>query len=392
MKIVLDCSAAAHQRAGIGRYAQELAGALRKIAPQQALIAFYNRAEDALLPPPLEDLPRIALPDGDKPWRLRVLLAHWLRRSQDALLPPDSLFHAADHLLPRLAAIPSVFTLYDLTHHFYPETQARLNRLYLKLMLPRFLQQAQEVIAISESTRRAAIDLYHLPPDRIQTIPLGVSSHFRPVDPAAVRAKYHLPERFMLYVGTIEPRKNLTTLLEALPSATPPAPLVIAGKRGWLAERFFAQLKARGRQEQVLLPGYIPDADLPGLYSAARLFVFPSLYEGFGLPVLEAMACGTPVVCSNTSSLPEVAAEAALLVNPRDARALRLALERLWQDDVLHAELGAAGLARAAGFSWERTAQATLAVYERSVLDRSVLDRRVRERRGRDRRGQGRGG
>jgi glycosyltransferase involved in cell wall biosynthesis len=206
-----------------------------------------------------------------------------------------------------------------------------------------------------------------------------VNPRFRPAGPealAAVRQKYDLPERFILYVGTIEPRKNLTALLEAyaalmerlsvcdLRPALSDVRLVIVGKKGWLYEGFFRRLHELGLEDRVLFTGYVPDEDLPAIYSAADLFVFPSLYEGFGLPVLEAMACGTPVIASNASSLPEVAGEAGIMIAPHDVRGLAEAMERLLMDKQLRAELRARGLERAKQFTWERAAAMTLEVYQ----------------------------
>jgi len=388
MQIVIDASAAVHARAGVGRYAQELITALLEAAPEHAYRILFNRPADANPQPPLDSLPQTRVELGDKPWRLRVLLAHLLRRSQDRLLsvdtgqgkvtrqtgdagPPGTVLHAADHLLPWVS-VPTVFTLFDLTHHLYPKTQATLNRWYLKLTLGRFLHRAQAVIAISEATRASAIQHYHLPPEKVYAIPLGVHPRFQPasqMDMVAIRNKYRLPEAFLLAVGTIEPRKNLGVLLEAL-RQDPALSLVLAGRRGWLSEPFFKQLETSGCQSRVHLLGYTPEDDLPALYSAARLFVFPSLYEGFGLPVLEAMACGAPVICSNTSSLPEVAGEAALLVNPTDAHSVQSAITRAWRDETLRADLRRRGERQAARFTWQSTARQTLAVY-RSVLKAS---------------------
>jgi glycosyltransferase involved in cell wall biosynthesis len=239
-------------------------------------------------------------------------------------------------------------------------------------MMPRFLRAADAVIAVSECTKRDAIRFYRIPEEKITVIYEGVNPRFRPASPeaiAAVRARYGLPERFILYVGTIEPRKNLTTLLEAFHHllATYDLRLVIVGKKGWLYERFFRRLRELGLENRVLFTGYVPDEDLPAIYSAADLFVFPSLYEGFGLPVLEAMACGTPVICSNTSSLPEVAGDAALLVDPTDARALTGAMEQVLTNERLWATLRAKGMERARGFTWEKAAYRTWEVYQQVI-------------------------
>jgi len=371
-RVCLDLSPAVHQHAGLGRYAQELLLALATADRQNEYVVFYNNPAAARVEPSLERFPKITTPLSYKPWRLSALLAHFTRIPQDPLLPGVDLFHATDHLLPYFRRIKSVFTLHDLIFLFHPETHKSLNRWFLTLMMPRFLRAADAVIAVSECTKRDAIRFYRIPEEKITVIYEGVNPRFRPASPeaiAAVRARYGLPERFILYVGTIEPRKNLTTLLEAFHHllATYDLRLVIVGKKGWLYERFFRRLRELGLENRVLFTGYVPDEDLPAIYSAADLFVFPSLYEGFGLPVLEAMACGTPVICSNTSSLPEVAGDAALLVDPTDARALTGAMEQVLTNERLWATLRAKGMERARGFTWEKAAYRTWEVYQQVI-------------------------
>ena len=370
MNICLDLSAAVHQRAGIGRYAQELTVALTTLAPEHTYTAFFNRAAEARPDPAVAALPRLPVPWGDKPWRLRVMLAHLLHRPQDVLLPGVDLFHGADHLLPCLDRIPSVFTLYDLTYLAVRQAHTTLNRLYLTLMVPRFLQAARAIIVISESTQRDALNRYPGDANKFHVIYGGVSRKFCPAAPhavAAVRQRYGLPEQFILAVGTIEPRKNYETLLvayRALRERGQTVGLVIAGKKGWRSEAFFRQLHDLGLEDQVCLLGYVADVDLPALYTAAEVFAFPSLYEGFGLPALEAMACGTPVIASNTSSLPEIVGDAGLLVAPHDIAGLTTAIEAGLRDAALRADLRARGLTQAGRFTWEATAQATLQVYQ----------------------------
>ena len=375
MRICLDLSAAVHGRAGVGRYSQRLAEALSKLGGDEYSI-FYNRPSDAQIAPSLDRLPLIPLPLGDKPWRARVALAHLARQPQDWLLSGAELFHALDHLLPYITRTPSVFTLYDLTYRVQPATHNTLNRLYLTLLMPTFLRRANAVIAISESTRRDALRAYRLDPARVTVVYGGVDPGFCPAPPAAlaaIRQKYALPERFILSVGTIEPRKNLTTLLDAyhtLRQSDSELGLVIAGRRGWRSAGFFERLRALGLEAVVHLLGPVPDADLPALYGAAAVFAYPSLYEGFGLPPLEAMACGTPVVAGNTSSLPEVVGDAGLLIGPHDGVALIAACRRLLDDASLRADLCARGLVQAHRFTWEAAALSTRDVY-RAVVRRN---------------------
>jgi len=375
MRICIDASPAVHHRAGLGRYAHELTAALLAADSEHEYVAFYHRAADAQVDPPLDRLPHLTTNLDTKPWRMSTLLAHLTRFPQDRLFPRIDLFHATDHLLPRLSQVKTVFTLHDLIFRFYPEMHKPLNRWFLTLMMPRFLQAADAVVAVSECTKRDAVKTYGLDETKIKVIYEGVNPRFRrssPDDTSAVRRKYGLPERYVLSVGMIEPRKNLTSLLEAyvlLRNEDSQLKLVIVGKRGWLYEGFFRRLRELGLEDEVIFPGFVADEDLPASYSAADLFAFPSLYEGFGLPVLEAMACGTPVICSNTSSLPEVAGDAALLVDPNSVEALTRAIIDVLENKELRDELRAKGPRQAAKFSWEATARETLAVYE-SVLAR----------------------
>jgi glycosyltransferase involved in cell wall biosynthesis len=271
--------------------------------------------------------------------------------------------------------VKTVFTLHDLIFRFYPEMHKPLNRWFLTLMMPRFLQAADAVVAVSECTKRDAVQTYGLDEAKIRVIYEGVNPRFRRSPPdviSAVRRKYDLPARFILSVGTIEPRKNLTSLLEAyraLRDGGSEFKLVIVGKKGWLYEGFFRKLYELGLEQEVIFPGFVPDEDLPAVYSAAGLFVFPSLYEGFGLPVLEALACGVPVISSNTSSLPEVTGEAALLVDPKSVEALTRAMRDVLDNKELRDELRAKGPRQAAKFTWEATARSTWGVY-RDVLSR----------------------
>ena len=369
MRICLDVSAAVHRRAGLGRYTLELTRAL-VAQSEHDYVAFYHQRGQAHLDPPIDSLPQRTTQLSVKPWRLTTMLAHWFGVPQDALFPGVDLFHATEHLLPRLRRIRSVFTLHDLIFRFDPGSHLPLNRIYLNTMMPRFLRAADAVIAVSECSQRDAMRLYGTPADKVHVIPEGVDARFKPVasqQVAQVRDKFHLPEHFVLCVGTLEPRKNYSLLFEALATCREQGhsawPLIIAGKPGWLYEPILQRINDLGLQDLVRTTGFFPDEDLPALYNAATLLAMPSRYEGFGLPVLEAMACGTPVVCSNTSSLPEVAGEAALLVPPDDVRAWTQAIARVWNEGALRAQMRARGFAQASYFTWERAARLTSDLY-----------------------------
>ena len=290
----------------------------------------------------------------------------------DSWLPYSDVFHATDHLLPPLRRAGSVFTVHDLIFLHFPEYHLPLNRWYLSLMLPRFLRRADALIAVSENTKRDVVKLMQIPPDKITVIYEGVNPAYRPLDDSAardrVREKYRLPAEYILYFGTLEPRKNLLTLLDAyhalLVRGQAIPSLVLAGRKGWLYQPVFARVRALGLEDRVHFTDYVDEQDAPVIMNAASVFVYPSLYEGFGLPPLEAMACGTPVICSNASSLPEVVGDGGLLFEPRDVGALANAIARVLADAELRTQLRARGIEQARKFTWERAARETLAVYQ----------------------------
>jgi len=368
MTIYIDVSAAVHGRAGLGRYAASLAQALVAQDPRRFAL-FYNRG-GALRPlPGLEGVPTRSLPAGYKPWRMAVWLGQLAGLGFDRLLPGAELYHATEHLLMPLRRVPTVLTVHDLIFRLFPRHHKRLNYWYLNAAMPLYCRRASAIIAVSQATRRDLIQAYGLDPAKITVVHEAAAPHFVPASPARVaqvRARYGLPEDYLLHVGTIEPRKNLSRLLEAihaLRQAGQDVRLVVVGGQGWLYADVFRRLEELGLGQAVQLPGYLPDADLPAVYSGARLVVVPSLYEGFGLPVLEAMACGAPVVCSRASSLPEVGGDAARYFNPDDVPAMADAILAVWRDAELRETLRRQGLARAAHFSWARAAEETLAVY-----------------------------
>lgn len=382
MPIYLDVSAAVHRRAGLGRYAESLIRALVAVYPGP-LALFYNRERGVEPLPGLEHLPARTVALGYKPWRMAVWLGQLAHISFDRLLPGAELFHATEHLLMPLHHTPSVLTIHDLAFRLFPHYHKLLNYAFLNLAMPLFLRRADHLIAISHATRQDLVRLYGVDPGKITVIYEAADPHFHPQpmeEIHRVREKYGLPQRFILSLGTIEPRKNYQRLIEALALLrgerriggrglrTEDWRLVISGERGWLYQPFFQRLEELGLEREVFLLGRVPDEDLPALYTAATLFVFPSLYEGFGLPPLEAMACGTPVICSRASSLPEVTGHAALLVDPTDVETLAAAMRSVLEDQALRVEMREKGLKQAARFSWEETARQTLRVY-RSVSD-----------------------
>lgn len=372
MTIYVDVSAAVHQRAGLGRYAASLTQALLPRLSHR-LTLFYNREKGIALPAGLEHVPARTVSLSYKSWRMLVWAGQLMRIPFNRLTPNAALFHATEHLVLPLKNVPTVLTIHDLIFRYFPEHHKPLNRWYLNMTMPLYCRRADHIIAVSEATRRDIINAYHIAPEKVSVIYEAADPRFQPQLRAtveAMRTRYHLPAEYLLYVGTIEPRKNLTRLLrvwEPLYLAKEAPRLVIAGKRGWLTGDFYTTLENSPARDGVLITGYIQDCDLPAIYAGATAFVFPSLCEGFGLPPLEAMACGTPVVCSDTSSLPEVVGEAALTFDPTDDAGIAEALRRIVKDKELQAELRELGVQRAAGFSWGRAAQETVSVYRKLV-------------------------
>jgi glycosyltransferase involved in cell wall biosynthesis len=290
------------------------------------------------------------------------------------------LLHAMAFVSPLISPCPTVVTVLDLGFLHYPEAIKRGKRLYLQWMTRLSVRRAQRVIAISENTRRDIIEHYRVAAERVETVYCGVDQRFQPLparDVAAFRQHKGLPERYILFLGTIEPRKNVTSLLSAYaqlvedaPSETSDLALVIAGAKGWFYRDVFAQVEALGLTQRVYFPGYVSEAEKPMWYNAATCFCFPSLYEGFGLPPLEAMACGVPVITSNTSSLPEVAGDAAQMVPPLDVDALSTALHELIARPSLRAERAQRGRRQAQRFSWAQAARQTVQIYHHAMEER----------------------
>ena len=282
------------------------------------------------------------------------------------------IFHAPDFVLPPVRRGVSMVTVYDLAFLVYPECAHPNLRVFLERAVPASVQRADYIVADSENTRNDVICLLDARPERVFVVPGGVDPVFVPAtqeEVAEARRRYRLDRPYVLTVGVIEPRKNLPRLIDAYARFRVrtglPHQLVIAGGRGWLSEQTFRQAEGCGFPGDVRFTGYVPDPDLAALYTGAEVFAYPSLYEGFGLPVLEAMACGTAVVCSNSSSLPEFATDAALMVSPTDPDAIADALETACCDTRLREELTEKGRKRASIYSWNRSAQKLLEIYER---------------------------
>jgi glycosyltransferase involved in cell wall biosynthesis len=354
MRIAIDSQSTLGRKTGIGLYTANLLRALRRVAPEHEYVELaWGRTEE------LRVDRRLRWEQWELPRRARAARAQVL--------------HLTGFGAPLWRPCPTVLTVHDLIGYLFPAHLPPMARLYWARWLPFSVRFAGRIIADSEHTRRDLERLLGVPPQRITVIPLAADERFQPVsDPgvlAAARARYDLPSPFVLYVGTLEPRKGLDTLLDAFAALAGEFPhaLVIAGKRGWYTEPLFRRVERLGLGRRVRFTGYVADEALPALYSLADLFVFPSRYEGFGLPPLEAMACGVPVISSHAASLPEVVGDAGVLVPPGDPQALAAAMREVLTDEARRAEMRARGLARARCFSWEETARRTVKVYEEAT-------------------------
>jgi glycosyltransferase involved in cell wall biosynthesis len=387
MRIGIDITSAVRQGAGIGRFTRELIRAYLALdlPHEHVLFAATGGLPRSTTEPRLAYITQIAQARHLKVriCNLRVLSDDWLHRLWhrarlpvpiEALIGRVDLFHEPDFVLPpTLPRTPTVLTVHDLT--FIRDAESALPRLrrYLNRVVPRSVARATHILADSIATQNDLVELFGAPPEKITAIYGGVDGRFAPVrDPirlTAVRAKYDIgPEPFILGLGTLQPRKNYRRLVQAfseLHPLTSDLRLVIAGGKGWLYDGIFSEVKRLGLEGRVLFPGFVDDDDLPALYSAAELLAYPSLYEGFGLPVLEAMACGTPVATSNTSSLVEVGGDAALLVEPTNVAAIADAIRRILTDADLRQALVAGGFDQARRFTWEKAALQLRGVYER---------------------------
>lgn len=372
LRIGLDVTSAVRQGAGIGHITRELLRALAPLDPHnhyRLLYASPLRATAIPLPPLGPNFVARRIPFDDI-WLARLWHRAQLPLPVNWLTGAIGLFHAPDFTLPPThPGTRTLLTVHDLSFIRDPDSAMPVLRAYLNRVVPRSVARAHHVLADSQATRDDLIALFGVAPGKVSVLYSGVSPDFQPVrDPAmlaAVRRRYQLGSApFVLAVGTLQPRKNYARLIQAV--ARQPDPglrLVIVGGKGWLYDAIFAQVVQSGMEGRVTFAGFAADEDLPALYSAARVIAYPSTYEGFGLPILEGFACGTPVVTSTASCLPEVAGGAALLASPTDVDEMAAALHRAAADDTLRADLIARGHARARAFTWPRAARQLLDTY-----------------------------
>lgn len=372
-RIALDYTPAFEQTGGIGRYARELTAALATIDSSNSFRLFVAGARKTQLPQP---------PANNFTWKPTRISAKWLARlwhrmglpvPVEAFVGPVDLYHATDFVLPPTRKeTRTLLTVHDLSFIRVPGAASPALKAYLDETVPLSVEASDHILADSEATKSDLIDLYRARADKISVLYCGVEGRFSqisdPMELERVRVKYGLEQiRYLLSVGTVQPRKNYSRVIEALAEIRRMGHdlhYVIAGASGWLEDEMKQTIERTAMDDYVHLLGLAEDRDLPALYSGARMLAMVSLYEGFGLPVLEAMACGTPVITSNLSSLPEVAGEAALLVDPYDTGAIREAIFELETDADKRVQLIQAGFFQAKRFSWMRAARQLRCVYD----------------------------
>lgn len=366
MRIALDGIVLRDHAAGSHRYFEQLLIGLGKYAPEHQFVVFADKRM----------LRADALPRQNNFFFQNVVARRWLPAAlqQQLFLGWNAhgdldVLHSAVFVPPVWYRRPCVATIFDLVFALFPETTKWTGRWWRKILMQPGITRANRLITLSENAKRDLCQQFRVPAEKIRVVYPCPRAIFQPTtEQAAIAAHYHLPDRYVLFVGTLERRKNIATLVRAFAQARRMAnlehALVLVGQRGWLYEDIFRAVEESDARAHIIFLENVPDAHLPMLYSRADLFAYLSLYEGFGLPVLEAMASGTPVLASNVSALPEVVGEAGVLVAPRDVAAIAFEIARILTDRDLRAMMRERGLVRARLFSPERFIRQTLEVYE----------------------------
>jgi len=363
MRIAIDARLIHYRPGGIAEYTRHLITELAALDQEsEYLVLHHARAQETLTPAVNFKRVNVFTPSHHR-------LERWSLTAE--LLPRRlNLLHSPDLIPPAGGARKRVITVHDLHFLHYPQYMTAESLRYYRDQAQWAVRTADHILVDSAATRQDLINLLHVPAEKMTVHMLGVTSEFKPLPENIVqdcRKRYGLPSSYLLFVGTYEPRKNIAGLLDAYhllcQTHADLPPLVLVGRRGWLYEDIFAKVEALKLSDRLIWVENAPFPDLPALYNGGLALVLPSHYEGFGLTPLEAMACGTPVIISNRGSLPEVVGDTGLLVNPDDPADVAASIERLLTDSALRSHLSAAGLARAALFTWRRTAEQTLAVY-----------------------------
>jgi glycosyltransferase involved in cell wall biosynthesis len=370
MRVALDAIPLVAAKTGVGHYTDALAESLARVHHdhQYDLLSPFDFSYDCCNGRPANLNKRF--------FPVRSVFRKWWLFGLPAMLQisPVDVFHGTNYCIPVIAPCPTVVTFHDMSLLAQSVTHETANVRRGKRRMPLMARRASMIIAPSEWTKQEIVKYLGLRPEKIRVIPEAARDKMKPVpisECQSVIEKHQIKPPYLLYVGTIEPRKNLLTLIRAyqelLVTTSHHPQLVLCGGRGWLDDEVFKLVDELKLQDQIRFTGYVEDGDLPALYSAAEIFIYPSVYEGFGLPPLEAMACGAPVISSNGSSLPEVVGQAGLIHDPSDQRALTQYMVKLLDSSATREHFKQAGLKQAAHFSWDRAARETQAVYDEVV-------------------------
>ena len=375
MQVLIDLTQVPVGRMGIGSYAENLLDQFREVAPDISFTVALQSDDPAL---------RAAIPARVRTLQFPARLFRWLpgRFFFEQLILPwlawrygAEVIHSLHYSLPLLPTrARRVVTMHDMTAYLLPHMHPRSKGAYMRFFIRQAIRHGDRLIFVSFSALDECRRWFNISLDNAAVVHHGKSEAFRPDGPtealAEVRARYGLPLQYLLYLGTLEPRKNVPLLLRAfaqLAEKHPEVRLVIAGKKGWYFDEIFHTVEVLNLADRVIFTGYVDEADKPALIRGALLFLYPSLHEGFGVPVLEAMASGVPTIAGNRTSIPEIAGDGALLVDPESLPGLTAALEHLYTDVPARAALAARGLAQAAKFSWKKTAEETATIYRETA-------------------------
>ena len=384
MKIVVNAIPMTGLLTGIARHLRNLYSAIDLDCHRDPVrVAYFTGQTVTDRMPPLTDAGRRqkmsrSLGRLPHPVAFGLRSARWLKyeysldRACRKSLSNFSIYHETAFTPAKLTALPTVFSVYDLSLRRYRETHPRERVMLFEYFIKMRLGYANHILTSSEFVRQEVIDEFCLPASMVTAIPLAPDPLFSPSADSLVervKLKYHLPRSYLLFVSSLEPRKNIDLLIEAMTIAHTDIPLVLVGWQGWGEKRWLEKIDRHNLNNRIYILGHVPDHDLKAIYTGAQALVYPSLYEGFGLPILEAMACRCPVICSDAASMPEVAGDAAILIDPAKGDQLALAIETIVHDRQTREELVRKGSAQAAEFSWDHTARQTLELFKRVQND-----------------------
>lgn len=375
MKILVDAIPMTGLLTGIARYLRNLYGTMSLM--DQVETSYFDGRTMVDSMPPLADSMKWqqttkavrSLPD---PVVFGLRAARWLKYeyylNRICKKRSFSIYHETAFTPAKLTSVPTVYSVYDLSLRRYRETHPKERVWLFEYFIKTRLQYADHILTISEFIRQEIIDEFKVSPSMVTAVPLAPDPLFAPSAPnlvKTVKLKYHLPDDYLLFVSSLEPRKNIDLLIQALTMADTDIPLVLVGWQGWGEKNWLEKIKNNNLKSRIIFTGHVPDHDLCAVYTGATALVYPSLYEGFGLPIVEAMACNCPVICSDTASMPEVAGGAAFLIDPARSDDLAMAIEKIVYDTQIRRDLVEKGCSRAANFTWKSTAEQTLEVFKK---------------------------